>query len=463
MFCAVCLALAFVANTLYSRRVAASIDTHVRSITDDSAASVVYLARVTEDIRLVCARAMLLRQDTVRADRGAIASWLDELDSALRAYHLTEDYPGEREVSAKAERERPPFVNAVEHALESVEAGRDLREATLAEVNAAADALAATIGELMRLNADEVAREGSEIEGIGRSARDVFFVLRGSMLVLTIAGIFLGWAASRQHLELVELSRGAAEARARELELFAARVAHDLRAPLAVVEMRAALAQRTDKFDVLKEAVERIGRQGRRMAQIIDALLQFAQAGARPVPGQCAEIAEVVDEVTSDCLSIASEAGIEFVVEPIPAAATACSHGVLGIILSNLVHNAAKYVGVGERGPGRVFIRVKPRDAMVRFEVEDTGPGLPPGSETLVFEPFVRASTTRKGGIGLGLATVKRLVDAHGGRVGVVSAPGAGCRFWFELPAAANSNASVPLSTVDGVRRTSVEGRIVAG
>jgi signal transduction histidine kinase len=461
--CAVCLALAFVVNIVYSRRIAARIDAHVRSITDDSAASVVYLARVTEDIRLISARAMLLRKETVHQDRGAIASWLEELDGALRAYHLTEDYPGEREVSARAERQRPPFVAAVEHALASVEGGRELRDAALAELDTAADALAATIGELMRLNADEVAREGAAIEAIGQRARDIFFALRGLMLVLTVAGIFLGWAASRQHVELVELSRGAAEARARELEMFAARVAHDLRAPLAVIEMRATAAQRSDKLDGLKETIDRIGRQGRRMAQIIDALLEFAQAGARPVPGHCAEIAEVVEDVTSDCRSIAGETGVEFVVEPIPTATTACSHGVLGIILSNLVHNAAKYVGAGALGPGRVVIRVHPRERMVRFEVEDTGPGLPPGSEAMVFEPFVRASSSRKGGIGLGLATVKRLVEAHGGQVGVVSSPGSGCRFWFELPAAADSAVPAPLSTVDGRRATSVEGRIAAG
>jgi signal transduction histidine kinase len=460
--CAVCLAIAFIANTLYSRRVANRIDAHVRSITDDSAASVVYLARVTEDIRLVSARAMLLHKDTVGRDRAAIGSWLDELDGALRAYHLTEDYPGEREVSARAERQRPPFVAAVEHALDSVERGRDLEDATLAEVSAAADALASTIGELMRLNADEVAREGAAIEGIGRRARDVFFALRGVMLVLAVAGIFLGWAASRQHVELVESSRGAAEARARELEMFAARVAHDLRAPLAVIEMRAASAQRTDQFGALRETVERIGRQGRRMAEIIDALLEFAQAGARPVPGQCAEIAEVVHDVTSDCRSLASEAGVEFVVEPIPPVTTACSHGVLGIILTNLVHNAAKYVGTVDRGPGRVVVRVLPRDAVVRFEVDDTGPGLPPGTEAKVFEPFVRASSSRKGGIGLGLATVKRLVEAHGGRVGVVSSPGFGCRFWFEVPAATTPDPPPP-AMADGPRPSSVQSRIATG
>jgi signal transduction histidine kinase len=460
-FCAVCLALAFVANYLYSRRIAARIDGHVRSITEDSAASVVYLAKVTEDIRLVSARAMLLQKGAVARDRAAIEAWLDELDAALRAYHLTEAHPHEREVSARAERQRPPFVAAVQDALEAAEKGRDDRDATLARLDVAADALAATIGELMRVNADEVAREGAAIEAIGSHARTVFFALRGATLLLTIAGIFLGLAASREHVRLVEQSRGAAEARARELEMFAARVAHDLRAPLAVLEMRTASARRASEVGPLKETVERIGRQGRRLAEIVDALLEFAQAGARPAPGQCAAIAEIIDDVTSDCRSIATEAHLTLSVEPVPAATVACSSAVLGIVLSNLVHNAAKYVGTGSHVEPRVAIRVRVNGAVLRFEVEDNGPGLPPGTEAAIFEPFVRASN-RKGGIGLGLATVKRLVEAHGGSVGVVSTPGCGCTFWFEVPAVDPERA--PLASVDEARASyPAESRIAAG
>jgi signal transduction histidine kinase len=243
--------------------------------------------------------------------------------------------------------------------------------------------------------------------------------------------------------------------------MFAARVAHDLRAPLAVLEMRISSAQRTSEPGLLKQTVDRIGRQGRRMAQIIDALFEFAQAGARPAPAQCAEIAEVIDDVTSDCRSIATEAGLELAVEPVPTATAACSSGMLGIVLSNLVHNAAKYVGAGARSDPRVTIRVQANGTIVRFEVEDNGPGLTPGTETAIFEPFVRASN-RKGGIGLGLATVKRLVEAHGGNVGVVSAPGRGCRFWFELPSARPE--PVPATSGENARAEhSAESRIATG
>jgi len=65
--------------------------------------------------------------------------------------------------------------------------------------------------------------------------------------------------------------------------------------------------------------------------------------------------------------------------------------------------------------------------------VQDTGPGIPSEKKGALFEPYVRGESNQPG-IGLGLATVKRLTEAHGGRVGVESSPGAGSTFWFELP-----------------------------
>ncbi|PTL74958.1 sensor histidine kinase KdpD [Vitiosangium sp. GDMCC 1.1324] len=71
------------------------------------------------------------------------------------------------------------------------------------------------------------------------------------------------------------------------------------------------------------------------------------------------------------------------------------------------------------------------------YESSDTSARLPAGLERTVFEPYVRAAGTHQPGIGLGLATVKRIAEAHHGRVGVQSTPGQGATFWVELPLAA--------------------------
>jgi signal transduction histidine kinase len=74
--------------------------------------------------------------------------------------------------------------------------------------------------------------------------------------------------------------------------------------------------------------------------------------------------------------------------------------------------------------------------------VDDTGPGVPREIEAKLFEPFVRG-TSAVPGAGLGLATVKKLVEAHRGHVGCKSAPGSGSTFWFDLPRGADAPAKV--------------------
>jgi signal transduction histidine kinase len=76
------------------------------------------------------------------------------------------------------------------------------------------------------------------------------------------------------------------------------------------------------------------------------------------------------------------------------------------------------------------------RDAAVRFEVRDEGPGIPREHQAGLFEKFFRVPGSPEGGSGLGLFIAKGLVEAHGGTIGLDSATGCGAIFWFTLPAA---------------------------
>ncbi len=100
-------------------------------------------------------------------------------------------------------------------------------------------------------------------------------------------------------------------------------------------------------------------------------------------------------------------------------------------VLQNLLENAIKYSPVG----GKVKLEVRVENPAIRFAVYDQGPGIAPADLAHLFEIFYRGQ--REGdtqGFGLGLATVKRIIDAHGGRIWVDTAPGRGSTFWFTFP-----------------------------
>ncbi|HKS70909.1 MAG TPA: HAMP domain-containing sensor histidine kinase, partial [Ktedonobacterales bacterium] len=102
-------------------------------------------------------------------------------------------------------------------------------------------------------------------------------------------------------------------------------------------------------------------------------------------------------------------------------------------VITNYLTNALKYAPAGP-----IAVRVERREGAVRVSVRDSGPGLPPAEQERVWERFYRVPDAGAGngqiGMGIGLFLCKSLVERHGGRVGVESAPGAGATFWLELP-----------------------------
>ena len=115
-------------------------------------------------------------------------------------------------------------------------------------------------------------------------------------------------------------------------------------------------------------------------------------------------------------------------------------------MLGSLLDNAVKFTHQGQ-----ICVRVKPQDGRVRFEVEDTGRGIPLERQKQVFNRFEHADIQTKrayGGTGLGLAICEQLVALQGGRIGVESKPGQGALFWFELPL---KPSAAPHGAADGV------------
>ena len=353
----------------------------------------------------------------------------ERLRSDLEAYFSLPDLPGERVLWSRIEKELIDVDVLVGRILEETAARRfpAAQKLLITELPTAIDEEADAIIAAIQLNAARVRQVAEEIEGERKSRLLWIFGLDGVSVALAIALAVLA-------LRTVASKEAVMRRRSEELEGFAGRVAHDLLNPIAAVEMALASAERSDGLR-RDSAFARGHRSLHRARRLIDDLLGFAQAGARPQAGAVALVAEVVEGVVEELRLPALERGITIDVDvPRRSLAVRCANGVLASLVSNLVRNAIKHMG--DRPRREVRVRVQVHGDRARFEVGDTGPGLPPGLVARAFDPYVRGAGTAEPGLGLGLATVRRLVEGHDGRYGVRSELGAGALFWFELPVA---------------------------
>jgi signal transduction histidine kinase len=277
-------------------------------------------------------------------------------------------------------------------------------------------------------------------EGLAHDVRDVrvktlhtIEVLDGLATVLALGAVFVAHRGTRRHDRLVDEHNALLTARVTELDRFAGRVAHDVLNPLSAIAAGLSLLERSaDKREHVY--IERSQRAVERVQQLVDGLLNFARSGARPNGSSSCSMDSIVRNVLTDCAEPAEEKGIELVVDVRQRVRVPCAPGVVTSIVENLVRNAIKYMGT--RPTRKVLARTTIAGDVARLEVEDTGPGIPTNIEATLFEPFVRGPDEHVNGTGLGLATVKRLVESHGGKVGVESKAGMGSVFWVELPLA---------------------------
>jgi signal transduction histidine kinase/CheY-like chemotaxis protein len=226
----------------------------------------------------------------------------------------------------------------------------------------------------------------------------------------------------------------------RNKDVFLATLAHELRNPLAPLRYAATLLEGADKGGSHAKAREVIGRQVSLMARLIDDLLDLSRVSRGLVQLQrtpC-EVQPLLERALELARPQIDAARHSLQVTGVPAGTVIDADPARIVqVVSNLLSNAAKYTPEG----GLIRLTAQVQDGQVRIDVADNGIGIPPQDQQRVFEMFTQLEHTRtraQGGLGIGLALARSLVELHGGTIRA-SSPGLGhgSTFSLELPLAA--------------------------
>lgn len=410
-----------------------------QNVVQDAMTDVLLMSRLERDlerVRLLASEHVYESSSVVMAelDRRIVSAQAD-YDAAAAEFQslplLPEEQGPWQDVTARVGHIRPRLEQALAHSRANDDATARLELDALEGEFARADGDLRALRDLNTRNARDAVTRATALE----SSSELYLALLagvGAALAL-LAGVAVTRTLHTRQRLIRQYAEGL-ETSNKDLDAFAARVAHDLCAPLAAATLNTGWLSRHTPGAEHQKKLGALDRSFARMSAIIQDLLALSRIPSKEQTTARCDPAAATDQLRDELASRADQSSVDLTID-VQAASVHCTEGLFRQVIWNLADNAMKYRRPDV--PSRVEICGRLQGESYELTVRDNGIGISGEEAKLVFDPFFRAPAGKsEPGTGLGLSIVKRAVEANGGAMRVSSEPGKGSEFVARLPLA---------------------------